>query len=94
MGSEFGILVFQRVEAMWAVGDDFLHTFLLEGFGVFAGQYVEQVFIACSAGRIAGTTLIISENGKTDPCLFQSLNYRLGNFFAARIELPVTPNKI
>ena len=94
MSSEFGILVFQRVEAMRAMGDDFLHTLLLKGSRIFAGQHVEQVFVACSAGRVAGATFIVPENGKADSRLFQRLDHRLGNFFAACIERTVAPDKI
>src|SRR5712692_8017252 len=63
--------------------DDLLDAIVLERLNVLLRQHLEEVLVAQTPGRIAGTGLLLPQNGKTHPGLLQDFHEGFGDLDVA-----------
>ena len=84
--TELGILVLQRVEAVWTGGHNFFHLVPVQGRNVFLGQELKKVLIADPPGRISRAALFIAQDSELHPSRFQYLRHGPTYLLAAFIK--------
>ena len=73
--TKLGILVLQRVEAVWTGGHNFFHLVPVQGRNVFLGQELKKILIADPPGRISRAALFIAQDRELHPSRFQHLRH-------------------
>ena len=86
VATQLRVLVLQRVEAVWALGDDFFDAHAIQHLDVRCGQHLEEVFVAAASGTVAGAHFAGPQDGHVDACALQQLGHGLGDFFVLVVE--------
>ena len=84
--AEFGILVFECIEAVWTPGYDALDTVSVEDSDVLGGLHLKKKLITCSFGWIPCTTFLSSQNGKADARVVQNFRHCFGDLFCTIVK--------
>ena len=83
---QFGIFVLERIETVWACGDDLLHLVAIEDLDVHGCRHLEKQFVSRPFRRITRTTLLCSKHGKFYSSLVQKFDKGFGDLFGAVVE--------
>src|SRR5437870_9773253 len=84
--TEVGVLIAQRVEAVWAGGDDLLDSGAVERLHVLAGEALERVLIAHAPRGISCARLTGAEDRKVDFRRLQQLRGRDRSLASSLVE--------
>ena len=84
--AELRVLVFERVEAVWAAGHHPLRLILIQALDIGLRQDLVQVFVASSAGRVAAAALLLAEDGELHAGRGEDLRQGCRDALVARVE--------
>ena len=71
VSAEVWVLVLDGVEAVRADGDDLLHIVAIKGVYILLRHDLVEVLVAHATRRIAGASLLHTENGEIHACALQ-----------------------
>ena len=78
---KFGILVFERVQAMRRGNKDLFHPVIDKSFNVFPGQAFEQLLIARLADAFTTAVFLDTQYPEIDPGLIEDAGGGSGDLF-------------
>src|ERR1051326_1848087 len=84
--TQLWVLVLQRVEAVWAAGQNATRPVSLQTFDVRLGEDLIQVFVASAASRIAAAALLFAQDREPHVGGLEDLDQRHGHPLVARVE--------
>ena len=92
--AERGILVFESIEAVGAMGKHSANAMSLQPFDVRAGKLLEQTFLTHTASRIARAAFSFSKHTIIDVQMVEDSNHRAAHRPSIRVEAPRTADPV
>src|SRR2546421_673497 len=80
------VFIGQRIETMWACGDNFFYPIIVEDLNILIGHHLEYKFISCTSGRIAGAHFLFAKDRELNAYLVQYGSECPGNFLGPLVK--------
>ena len=75
---------------MWTSGYYLSNMVAVQHFDIRHCLHLEEKFVTCTLGRVAGTTLFGAEYGKAHPCFLQEVSKGFDNALGAVVKTTST----